>query len=87
MGCARRDAYGCWQTARDRLLIATADALHDTADVPDELWAALSVTFDEPQLLDLLLLAGWYHAISYVASATRLPPEPHTPAFASLTAS
>jgi hypothetical protein len=89
----------CWQTSRDRLLIiiiitttttttttAAADALHDTADIPDELWAELSVTFTEPQLLDLLLLAGWYHAISYVARATRLPPEPHAPTFAALTA-
>ena len=40
--------------------------------------------FDEPQLLDLLLPAGWYHAISYVARATRLPPGPGAPAFASV---
>jgi len=51
-----------------------------------ELWAGLSATFDEQQLLDLLLLTGWYHAISYVARATRLPPEPNAPTFASITA-
>ena len=76
----------CWVSARDRLLITTVDALHDTADVPDDLWAELAGTFDEPQLLDLLLLTGWYHAISYVARATRLPPEPNAPTFASLAA-
>jgi len=75
----------CWQTARDRLLIETVDVLHDTADVPDKLWAELSDTLDEPQLLDLLLLTGWYHAISYVARATRIPLEPGTPTFASVT--
>jgi alkylhydroperoxidase family enzyme len=79
-------ADDCWPESRDRLLIAAADALHDTGDVPDELWAELSATFDEPQLLDLLLLTGWYHAISYVARATRLPPEPNAPTFASITA-
>jgi alkylhydroperoxidase family enzyme len=74
----------CWQTARDQLLIRTADALHDTADVPDQIWAELAGTFDEPQLLDLLLLAGWYHAISYVARATRTPLEPDAPTFVSV---
>ncbi len=79
-----RPADDCWQTARDRLLIGTVDVLDDTGDVPDELWAELSRTFDEPQLIDLLLLTGWYHAISYVARATRLAPEPGAPTFASI---
>ena len=34
------------------------------------------------QLLDLLMLTGWYHAISYVARAGRIPPEPGAPTFA-----
>lgn len=64
-------ADDCWPDTRDRLLICAADVLHETGDVPDDLWAELSAVFDEPQLLDLLLLAGWYHAISYVARAAR----------------
>src|SRR5689334_15282078 len=72
----------CWTAPRDRLLIRAADELHDTSDIVDELWAELAATFDEPQLMDLLLLAGWYHAISYVARATRIPREPGAPAFA-----
>ncbi len=79
-------ADDCWPAPRDRLLIAAADALHDTADVPDQLWAGLAAEFSEPQLIDLLLLAGWYHAISYVARATRLRPEPGAPGFAPVTA-
>ncbi len=75
----------CWPQSRDRLLIMAADVLHATGDVPDDLWAELSATFSEAQLIDLLLLAGWYHAISYVARATRLPPEPGAPTFASVT--
>jgi alkylhydroperoxidase family enzyme len=69
-------ADACWPDERDRLLVETVDALHDAADVADELWARLSASFEEPQLLDVLLLAGWYHAISFVARATRLPLEP-----------
>lgn len=74
----------CWEAQRDRLLIRTVDVLHDTADVPDDLWAELRGTFDEPQLLDLLLLTGWYRAISYVARAARIPLEPGAPTFASV---
>ncbi|MEU4543142.1 carboxymuconolactone decarboxylase family protein [Nonomuraea dietziae] len=75
-----RDA--CWTSERERLLIRAADALHDTADIGDELWAALAKAMDDRQLLDLLLLCGWYHAISFTATATRLSPEPGAPSFA-----
>ena len=58
--------------------------MHDGADVTDETWAALVETLDERQLLDLLLLAGWYHAISYAANAARVPLEDGAPRFADL---
>jgi hypothetical protein len=54
--------------------------------VADGLWAALADAFDERQLLDLLLLAGWYHAISFVARAARVANEPAAPRFADYTA-
>jgi alkylhydroperoxidase family enzyme len=74
----------CWIDQTERLLIQAVDVLHETHDIPDGLWAALSKTFDEANLLDLLLLCGWYHAISFVARATRLPLEPGAPTFASV---
>jgi alkylhydroperoxidase family enzyme len=77
----------CWEGERERLLIEAVDALHDTSDIPDDLWAGLSRVFDERQLIDLLLLSGWYHAISFVARATRLPLEPGAPTFASVAGS
>ena len=63
----------CWDEERERLLIRAVDALHDDADIPDDLWAALARQFSEPNLLDLLLLCGWYHAISFVARASPSP--------------
>ena len=63
----------CWPHDHDRLLIEAVDALHDTADVPDGLWHRLAAEFSEAQLLDLLLLCGWYHAISFAANAARVP--------------
>src|SRR5204863_5506898 len=54
--------------ARDRLLIRMVDELHDHGAVPDDLWQELSAHWTVPQLLELLLVAGWYHAISYLAN-------------------
>jgi alkylhydroperoxidase family enzyme len=73
---------GCWGDDRARLLIAMVDAVHDHSDIDDDLWRRLAECFDQRQLLDLLLLAGWYHAISYVARATRVELEPTAPRFA-----
>lgn len=72
----------CWAEPRERALIGVVDALHDTSDVPDELWAEAACHLDEGQLLDLLLLVGWYHAISFCARAARVPLEPGAPRFA-----
>jgi len=71
----------CWTDQRDRLLIGAVDALHDTSDVPEPLWGQLAAEFSEAELLDLLLLCGWYHAISFAARATRLELESWAPAF------
>lgn len=71
----------CWTDPIERLLIEAVDQLHDTADITDELWAALVEVLDDRQLLDLLLLTGWYHAITFVATATRVAREPGAPRF------
>jgi hypothetical protein len=73
-----------WTESRDRLLIRAADELHDTDDLSDGLWAELRAEFVDSQLLDLVLLCGWYRAICYVARATRLAPEPWAPTFATV---
>jgi alkylhydroperoxidase family enzyme len=72
----------CWTEARDRLLVRAADALHDTADLDDALWAELAAELSDAELLDLLLLCGWYHAISFAARAARVELEPWAPRFA-----
>ena len=74
----------CWTDPRDRLLVRLVDALHEDADVDDELWRSLTGAFGEAQLLDLLMLCGWYHAISFTARATRQPLEPGAPTFRSV---
>ena len=72
----------CWSGERDRLLIETADALHESADIGDGLWSRLAAVFSEEQLLDLMMLCGWYHAISFAASGIALALEEGVPRFA-----
>jgi len=72
----------CWTDPRDRALIRAVDALHDDADIPDRLWDELASHFTEAHLLDLLLLCGWYHAISFTANAARVAGEDGAPRFA-----
>ena len=72
----------CWTTERDRLLIRAVDALCDGRDIDDDLWQALNQVFEDRELLDLTMLCGWYHAISFTARAARVPLEPGSPTFA-----
>ena len=72
----------CWTTERDFLLVRAVDALCDHRDIGDTLWAALRAEFDACEILDLTMLCGWYHAISFTARAARVPLETGSPTFA-----
>lgn len=71
----------CWDD-RDRLLMETVDTLHVSSDISDGLWSRLVTEFSVENLLDLLMLCGWYHAISFAANGARVPLEDHAPRFA-----
>ena len=53
-------------SARDALLIRLADELCDTASISDALWAALAAHWTPPQLLELIVLVGWYRLLAGV---------------------
>jgi alkylhydroperoxidase family enzyme len=74
----------CWESAGDRALIDMVDALHDDAAIPDGLWDQLATEFSDEQLLDLLFLCGWYHAITFVALGAQVELEVGAPTFASV---
>jgi alkylhydroperoxidase family enzyme len=73
-------ADDCWDE-RERLLIEAVDALHDHATIDDALWSRLAAVFTDAELLDLLFLCGWYHAISFAANGTQVDLEPGAPRF------
>jgi 4-carboxymuconolactone decarboxylase len=62
-------------TDRDRLLVQMVDELHETSNVSDALWEQLAAQWSAPQLIEVLMLAGWYRAISYVCNVARVPLE------------
>ena len=72
----------CWDDPAERLLIEAVDSLHDTSDVADDLFARLGAALSDAQLLDLFMLTGWYHAISFCARGARVDLEPGAPTFA-----
>lgn len=72
----------CWNEARDQLLIAAADSLHDRSGFDETLDAELTNTFSEPEMLDIMMLCGWYHAISFTANGAKVDLEEGAPRFA-----
>ena len=72
----------CWTDPADRAVLRAADALDRDCDLADADWAGLVAGVGEEGAVDALLICGWYRAISYVARATRLAPEPGAPLFA-----
>ena len=71
----RGDAGDAAWSARDALLVRLSDELHDDADITDELWRELERHWTHPQLLELIVTAGWYRLISQVLRSTRVEPE------------
>ncbi len=62
-------------TTREALLICLVDALHDTADIDDLLWAKLRAEYRDDQLIELVVLTGFYHMVSFITNGLRLPLE------------
>jgi alkylhydroperoxidase family enzyme len=70
----------CWDD-RDSAVLSMVDELHDTGKLTDATFDALRRHFDERRIIELFALAGWYHAISYVANGSRTELEDWAPRF------
>jgi len=68
---------------RDRCLISLVDALHTTSTISDGLWTELRTHWDEQQIPELTVLAGFYHLISFIANVAHAPLERWAPRFPS----
>ncbi|MDA9423879.1 MULTISPECIES: carboxymuconolactone decarboxylase family protein [Bradyrhizobium] len=70
----------CWSPA-EQALIGAVDALHHRATLSDAEFTALSVHYDEAQILEIMLLCGFYRTVSYLANGLRLPLEENAARF------
>lgn len=68
-------------TPRQQTLLATVDALHSEQRLPDALWQALSEEYAEDQLVEIVMLTGLYHAVSFVVNAFEVALETGAPRF------
>lgn len=73
-------ADSCW-TPEDRLVIELADQLHASSRVTDATWAELAAHFAPDQLVELVMLAGLYHAVSFMVNACGVQNEASAPGF------
>ena len=60
----------------ERALCRAADELHNDAAVSDATWAELTAAFGEEELIQAVLLVGYYHAVSFALNAFGTPLEP-----------
>ncbi len=65
------DAPG-W-SERESTLLRTVDRLHHDRDLDDEQWRALRRHLDEPEAIELLLLAGHYEMLATTVNTLRIP--------------
>jgi 4-carboxymuconolactone decarboxylase len=74
-----------WSEA-DRLLVRLVDELHDTGAVTPSLWSALAERYADDQLLELVIIDGWYRLLSSVINAVGIQLEPWAARFPAATA-
>lgn len=73
------DARG-WSTF-DALLIRATDELYLDAFIKDETWQALSLNYNEKQLLDLIFTVGEYNMLSMLLNSCGIQRDPGVPGF------
>lgn len=65
----------------DAALLEFVDELVVTCDVGDERWAVQRERWSDAQLLELVMLAGFYRMLAGALNAVRVQPEPELPGF------
>jgi alkylhydroperoxidase family enzyme len=69
-------------TPREQLILRLVDALHETNAIDDALWRPLKAEFSDEQLIEMVVLTGFYHTISFVTNAFAIPLEENAARFA-----
>jgi alkylhydroperoxidase family enzyme len=65
----------------DAAILRATDELHDDACVTDATWAVLAQSYDEAQLIELVMLIGHYHLVSFTLNSLGVQREEGVPGF------
>ncbi len=65
----------------DAVLLRAADELHDDSCISDTTWDALASRYDERQLIEVPMLVGQYHLVSFALNSLGVQREPGVPGF------
>jgi len=68
-------------TSDELRLIAVVDELADTTDLCDASWAFLENRYDDKQIIEFIILVGWYRTVSSMCNTLRISPHPHCRCF------
>ena len=72
--------HPAWSEA-ERTLIRLVDELHGDARISDALWSELRRHWRDDQLVELIVLAGFYHTISFVVNGLGVEREEYAARF------
>ena len=65
----------------DAALVRAADELHDDGCITDATWAALRERYDDAQLIEVPMVVGQYHLVSFTLNSLGVQREPGVPGF------
>ena len=68
-------------SALDATLLRAADELHDDSCITDATWAVLASTYDDKQLIEIPMVVGQYHLVSFCLNSLGVQRESGVPGF------
>jgi alkylhydroperoxidase family enzyme len=75
------DSAAAGWSASEALLLRLCESLFRTRDVDEALWGELAAVYEHAQLVELLMLAGFYQMVSCVVNAARIALQAGAPRF------
>jgi alkylhydroperoxidase family enzyme len=57
---------------REAALIQLVDDLHDTAAISDTTWTKLQTYWTQAQIIELMVIVGFYHTISFLCNGLQI---------------
>ena len=63
----------------ERALLRAVEELHESATISDETWRILAQSFNEKELIEILIVVGQYTCIAFVQNSLRVRLRPENP--------